>query len=184
MAHLNEKNEITEKVIHLLITTKCNRDCKYCCNKQYNIDEIPVVTREELLKAETLCLTGGEPFSFTKPNQLARTYKTKYPNIQKVFVYTSAKELAEYIEESGELSYINGLTISIKDKADLEAFEKIKNNRCVTGNLPQRRKKNRIYVYNNIYVDDPTNYRIYLREWQPDFVPAKDSIFRRAMKMY
>ena len=30
--HLNEKTERTEKIIHLAITTLCDRKCKYCCN--------------------------------------------------------------------------------------------------------------------------------------------------------
>ena len=63
MAILNERNENTKGVIHLLTTTLCNRDCKYCCNKQYDMNEILYVTDSELREAHTLCLTGGEPFS-------------------------------------------------------------------------------------------------------------------------
>ena len=34
-------------VMHLLITDKCDRDCKWCCNKQYDVNDIPVATKEE-----------------------------------------------------------------------------------------------------------------------------------------
>lgn len=69
----NNKNE-KKKVIHLMVTSLCNRDCKYCCNKQYSLDKIPYATSEELKNAETLLLTGGEPFAFTNPNEIAKHF--------------------------------------------------------------------------------------------------------------
>ena len=54
-----------------MVTSLCNRDCKYCCNKQYDLNDIPYVTDEELREAETLCITGGEPFAFTKPGDVS-----------------------------------------------------------------------------------------------------------------
>ena len=59
MSKLNEKNEFTKKVVHLLITSLCNRNCPYCCNKQYSLDDVPYITDEELKETEVLCLTGG-----------------------------------------------------------------------------------------------------------------------------
>lgn len=48
-------------VMHLLITDKCDRDCKWCCNKQYDVNDIPVATKGEYESVNTVCLTGGEP---------------------------------------------------------------------------------------------------------------------------
>lgn len=93
MAVLNVKTDITKKIIHLMVTPLCNRNCKYCCNKQYDINNIPYVTDEELREAEVLCLTGGEPFLFTNPCWIARYYKKRYSNIKRIYVYTNAKEL-------------------------------------------------------------------------------------------
>lgn len=84
MAILNERNENTKGIIHLLTTTLCNRDCKYCCNKQYDMNEILYVTDSELREAHTLCLTGGEPFLYTDPCAMAKHYKMRYRNIQNV----------------------------------------------------------------------------------------------------
>lgn len=36
-------------VMHLLITDKCDRDCKWCCNKQYDVNDIPVATKEDIV---------------------------------------------------------------------------------------------------------------------------------------
>ncbi len=116
MVKLNNKNEKTEKIIHLMVTSLCDRDCPDCCNKQYDLNNIPYVTNEELKNANTLCITGGEPFKFSNPNEIARYYRIKYPNIKNVYVYTNAIELEEYILRGKHLEYIDGVSISIKTK--------------------------------------------------------------------
>ena len=127
MAILNERNENTKGIIHLLTTTLCNRDCKYCCNKQYDMNEIPYVTDSELSEAHTLCLTGGEPFLYTNPCTIAKHYKLRYRNLQNVYVYTNALELAQWLQ-THTLHDLDGLNISIKTKADAKAFEHILKN--------------------------------------------------------
>ena len=47
---LNEENELTVKRIHLLVTDLCSRNCPNCCNKCYSLNDVPVVTDEELSK--------------------------------------------------------------------------------------------------------------------------------------
>ena len=84
MAILNDRNEETKGIIHLMITAKCDRNCPNCCNNQYSLDDIPVVTEEELQEAHTIYLTGGEPFAYAYPTTLARRLKSKYPNIKTV----------------------------------------------------------------------------------------------------
>lgn len=130
---LNEKNDETKKVIHLLVTSLCNRNCKYCCNKQYDLNDIPQVTKEELSECETVCLTGGEPFAYSKPFGIARRLKTIYPNIKKVYVYTNAYEMWQYFDLLLELkatdivdaSAIDGYNISLKSLEDIKAFRQL-----------------------------------------------------------
>lgn len=177
MAKLNEKNQNTEKIIHLMITTLCNRNCKYCCNKQYDINLIPFVTNEELLKAEILFLTGGEPFDFCNPNNIALYYKKRYPNIKKIIIYTNAKELAEYRMMGGKVDYIDGVNISLKNKEDKKFFESYI---CFDKDI-NNLSDNRIYAFPKTQ-DVIYNSKIYLkidREWQIDFEASPDSIFRR-----
>ena len=66
MSKLNCKTDTTKKIIHLLVTSLCNRNCKHCCNKQYNLNDVQHVTDEELREAEIICITGGEPFFIFK----------------------------------------------------------------------------------------------------------------------
>jgi len=183
---LNEKTEETVKRIHLLVTTLCERNCKNCCNHLYTIDEVPRVTDDELKHCETLFLTGGEPFQFTNPNQIAKYYKEKYPNIQKVIVYSNVKEFSDYIERSLPVqvstatNYIDGVSLSIKSNDDVLAFDNITNHGMSI--MWDFLKYNRLYVFEkfNLYQFKDPHFEVFPRKWQPlnEYRPAKDSIFR------
>lgn len=174
MSKLNEKTEKTKKIIHLMVTSLCNRNCPHCCNKQYSLDDVPYVSDEELREAEILCLTGGEPFLFSHPCEIASHYKNKYKNIKKVYVYTNAAELSTYL--SNNILYgIDGVNVSIKTIADANAFKSsIEDNASV-----QKLQSNYLYVFDNLYDDEPDGFSLIHREWQEDFVPSDDSIFRK-----
>lgn len=178
MATLNELNDITKKNIHLLCTYKCSRNCKFCCNKQYDIlKDVPMVSYKELSEAENIFLTGGEPFEFSSPNDIARDLKYVYNNIKNVYAYTNAFELYEYLfYKNGILNHLDGLTISIKSEDDAKAFERyLLDNEHI---LPL--KSNKLYVfpgYEDVKAND--HFEKHLRVWQEDFKPSPDSIFRR-----
>jgi len=174
---LNSLNEKTKKVIHLMVTTLCARNCKYCCNKQYSLDDVPYVTDSELKDCEILCITGGEPFLFSNPCTIGNYYKNKYPNIKKVFVYTNALELSYYLKKYNHNSIygIDGVNVSIKLPADKRAFTEIVNHYEI-----QKLTGNRLYVFGkHLIPEDTGNFEVFERNWQPDFKPADDSIFRK-----
>lgn len=182
---LNPRTDKTKKVMHLMVTSLCDRDCKYCCNKQYDLNSIPYATDEELRGVETLCLTGGEPFAYTKPNAIAHYYRHKYPNIMRVIVYTNACELwLPLLVDETPLVHIDGLNISIKNLGDYQVLDDIIQNSDVCS-----LSLNRIYVFGDrLYektihllteYDKLGHFRVIRREWQEDFKPADDSIFRR-----
>ncbi len=96
-SNLNSRTEKTKKVMHLMVTSLCDRDCKYCCNKQYDLNSIPYATDEELREVR-YHVYGREPFAYTKPNAMAYHYKHKYPNIMRVIVYTNACEVMVVVD--------------------------------------------------------------------------------------
>lgn len=175
MAILNEKTAYTEKIVHLMITDKCNRKCPYCCNNQYDVNGIPYVTDEELKNAEIIFLTGGEPFTYADPCDYASKLKNKYSNLKAIMVYTNAIELAAYLENHN-LYGIDGLTISIKCKGDKKVFEDLikKNNDVLSLDSV------RVYVFEG-FEDTlvPETFDKRKRVWQKAFKAADDSIFRR-----
>ena len=157
---------------------KCSRNCEFCCNKQYDIlKDVPMVSYKELSEAENIFLTGGEPFEFSSPNDIARDLKFVYKNIKNIYVYTNAYELYEYLfYKNGSVKYLDGLTISIKSKDDAKVFER----HLLDNGVVLLLKSNKLYVFPG-YEDVKTNdhFEKHLRVWQEDFKPAPDSIFRR-----
>lgn len=179
MSFLNPKNSQTEKVIHLMITNKCDRNCKYCCNKQYDVNKIPIVTHDELVKAKELYLTGGEPFAYANPCEMAKLIKKVYDNIDRVIVYTNAYELGEYLRQGNEIYGIDGLTISIKDSRDEAAFTEFIVYNKIINNL----KYLRLYVFKGFEdIEVPYWYDVRERSWQKTFNAAPNSIFRRVYR--
>lgn len=182
MAKLNEYNDQTKGKIHLMVTTLCDRDCKYCCNKQYDLNDIPQVTDEELKNCHTIYITGGEPFLFSDPNMIAWQLKRKYSNIKTVRVYTNARALYMYMYRYGSLDAIDGLSVSIKDINDLNAFRTILSD--YQTDIEKHCKSNVLYAFApcrpRIDIPEyPGNFKVIEREWQEDFVPEPTSIFRR-----
>ena len=168
-------------VMHLIITDQRNRNCKYCCNKQYDVKNIPFATREEFESVDTVCLTGGEPFKYEEPCWIAGGLKSNYPNIKNIYVYTNAVELLEYLHEEdkfplecSEFSNLDGLSVSIKNLMDLQAFQEL-----VYHPLIRRLKSNLLYVFDNLLPEYVGNFKVIHREWQEDFKPAQNTIFRR-----
>lgn len=180
-----------KEVIHLFITNDCDHKCPLCCNKQYNINkDIPVVTVEELQKANTICITGGEPFlKYSACIFLPSLIKKHYSNVQNIYVYTSGHALVNYLLDNVyRLPCIDGLNISPKNDTDINCLDMILN-RYYT--LFTSLKSNRIYVYpeHKEAVEEVLNkYRIFnteviYREWQEKFKP-NGGIFRRLPILY
>lgn len=182
---LNEKNEKTVKRIHLLVTDLCSRNCPNCCNKCYSLNDIPVVTDEELSKAEWLFLTGGEPFEFTNPSAIATSYKTKYPNIKNVIVYGNTFEFYEYFAKNkGHIPGIDGVSLSVKDTKDAWAWEKIVERIQDFDWAPKfdNLKNNIVYNFTKKILDSFSNWPVVERTWvnYKEWKPNPDSIFRKA----
>lgn len=175
---LNAKNETTKRIVHILVTTLCARHCKYCCNRLCDKNKIDYVTNEELSECETVCITGGEPFLFSNPNAIAKYYKANFKNIKRVYVYTNADELEDYLINNGKLDYIDGLCVSIKTPEDVVAFDlTISSDDDVLA-----LKSNICYYFENLKPGTKGNFYVGAREWQTleEYKPNPDSIFRKA----
>ena len=166
-------------VIHILITSACDRNCKYCCNKQYDLNDVPYIRDEEMRMTDTVCLTGGEPFEYCNPCNMAGMLKIRYANIKNVYVYSNAMALASYLAGGGKLASIDGITISIKSVEDKYAFENV----LVYDSQLNMLRSNILYLfpgYEHVRSMDTFNCEhIIHRKWQKEFKPAKNSVFRK-----
>lgn len=187
------KNDENRPVLHLMINNRCTNDCPLCCNKQYNVEDIPVVTPNDLKNIDTICITGGAPLlHICNYEHLIYAIIKQYNNIKHCFTYMNGGECSDYTE----MLWINffktfpvrlpmyktidfGLTISPKSKNDWDKLKKY-----VAGNLTNW-TSNRIYCFSDkdiikaekLFINDKID--IIKREWQKEFKPAPNTIFRR-----
>ena len=192
--------------LHLLVTKKCHHNCPLCCNKQYDLNEIPVVTEKDVKNADMVCITGGEPLLY--PQQLEclllnihNIRQEQYPglsynNKKPIILYTTGKDLDILQNYPTCRMILNGLSIgpkSYNDWKDLERFIDYAKSRFTD---VCKLTKNRLYVFPEwkIVADEfikdhdwffgKFDFEIIDRKWQTAFKPAKDSIFKRMPLLY
>lgn len=141
-----------EQVYHIVITKYCDHDCLLCCNKFYDLDRLPTVTGDNLREANTVCLTGGEPFVLQPDtiSGLSKALKEQYPNIQRIYVYTSGLRLGDFVgKEIGYMyRFIDGINVAPKSIKEWRSFvEFIKKD--IWRFMPDRfaSSSNRLYVF-------------------------------------
>lgn len=106
------------KKLRLLVTKKCNRNCPGCCNKQYDIKNLPVAT--DFCSYEEIMITGGEPVLFLgQVDRLVRAIRLLNSvcggSIPKIYIYTALTQL-ESIADALDLS--DGITFTLHSQED------------------------------------------------------------------
>ena len=116
-------------IIHLMDNSKCTNRCKNCCNNQYNLDKVPVVTVEELQNAKVVLLTGGEPFLLADIHDFVKSLRWQYQNIEKLYIYTSGYAMYKTRDKwlcYGDFGlYVDGINFSPKCNGDEKAIKKL-----------------------------------------------------------
>ena len=180
--------------MHLFVTSKCTNNCPLCCNNNYDVEDIPIPSEEELSSVENIFLTGGEPFLLgEKLNKIVATLRTRN-NIKNIYIYTSGYECFEYLKKFGNLPNINGVNFSPKTDKDWDALAKIS-----FGWFQDFRnlRSNRLYVFikeydrgtfdldnsNNLDIISEAyfnmNCRVFFRIWMNNIESRPHEIFRR-----
>lgn len=181
--YFNGKTDADKKIIHLYILNKCTHHCKFCCNNEYSTNSIPVATVEEMQNANTICLTGGEPFLLDEICDFAKQIKQQYNNIKQIYVYTCGDSLYHWLERNKTLHDIDGVNISPKNRYDADCVNKILETPDYVNQLLGM-WSNRIYLFPNVRTLINRDLQCYDsinimdREWQEDFEPDS-GIFRR-----
>lgn len=175
------------EVLHLMVNNICLNDCPLCCNKQYDVEEIPVVTPQDLASVDTVCLTGGEPFLAGKilPHFIDALLNQRL-NIKTLYIYTSGGELGaasmKALVKLQDLGTSIGLSIGPKSTGDrnnlrfhydaiVPFLKKLGQNRFYCFCKADRDIAEEYYQIDNMEIID--------RKWQENFVPAPNTIFRR-----
>lgn len=187
-------------IIHLMINRFCAKSCPLCCNKQYDLDTVPVATVEELKAAHTVLLTGGEPFALENIASFPSRLRYDYPNIKHVYIYTSGnlmffnKVFCRYPKQF--YGNVDGINFSPKTKADYEAIKTMLTNGNFAIDFFIFVRSNRIILMPNDFMTRKeqeeyieslpleglafygAKFEVEYREWQEDFKP-NGGVWRR-----
>lgn len=180
--------------MHLFVTNKCTNNCPLCCNKNYDIEKVPLPTEEELSSVNTVCLTGGDPFLLgEKLDKIVNALRSR-ENIKNIYVFTSGYACLVYLREFRRLPNIDGITFSPKSHRDWATIEEL-----YSGWWQEDIKhlsSNRLYAFidkiddcnysidNNLleildYANIDLDCKVFFRTWVENFNSPESEIFRR-----
>ena len=179
--------------MHLFITKRCTNNCPLCCNKNYDIEKVPLPTEEELSSVNTVCLTGGDPFLLgEKLDEIVNDLR-KRKNIKNIYVFTSGYACLLYLKKFGKLPNIDGITFSPKSERDYDAiwnfvdtysyhFIELSSNRMYM--FIDKYDDCNYTIDNNklvllAYVWNYLNCQVFFRTWVDNFNSPENEIFRR-----
>jgi len=176
-------------VLHLMVNNKCDNDCPLCCNKQYDIKDVPVVTEEDLLSIDEICFTGGQPLrNFDAFLSLFNGIRY-YENIKYAYIYANGAEFLSFdFDDQVKLHNImlcnhlkTSLTLSPKCEDDWLGVRRMYN----VLHFEKFYTSNFLYCFNDQDYARAHEMQRYMniipvkREWQKDFKPAPNTFFRR-----
>lgn len=105
------------KKLRLLVTKRCPKSCEGCCNKDWDLDNLPIVTHFDY---DVIMITGGEPLANFFINNLMDILMdieelTSTKN-RKIIIYTAIAY------RSWILNFCNGMTLTIHNNEDMLEF--------------------------------------------------------------
>ncbi len=132
--------------LRLLIFQECHKNCEGCCNKDWDLNSLPV--NKNYYNYDEILITGGEPL--LKPKLLKEIIGNirKQNPITKIFVYTTFPQTKHLID----VLYISdGITITIHEQNDVKHFIRFRNN---VYDFFIKNRSIRINIFKNIDIDD------------------------------
>jgi len=118
------------KKLRLLLFSECDRSCRGCCNKDWDLTALPECT--DYTGYDEIILTGGEPL--LRPDLVRRTIheilaQTEAP----IYLYTAKVNGPAIFERI--LALLDGVTLTLHSRKDVKEF-KILNNYLLQTQLP------------------------------------------------
>jgi len=108
--------------LRLLLSKQCNRNCEGCCNKDFDLDKLPVVT--DYSGYDEIILTGGEPM--LRPNFIREMVRRiRKQTLVPIYLYTAKVDRLQ--SALAVLGIIDGICVTLHEQSDVEAFHKLEN---------------------------------------------------------
>ncbi len=104
--------------LRLLLFEECNRNCKGCCNRDWNLKSLPIET--DFHGYSEILLTGGEPM--LNPVLIINTVKSirDQNTAAKIYLYTAKVDNWQAL--LSVLHYVDGITVTLHRQSDVPPF--------------------------------------------------------------
>lgn len=110
--------------LRLLVTTLCHNSCPKCCNKQYDMSQVPVLDRFDY---DEVCITGGEPMlNPPRVRRLATMFKMAADAMGKdvkVYLYTARIDPATLYNMVVMERILDGVVVTPHSADDIKEFK-------------------------------------------------------------
>jgi len=136
--------------LRLLLTTDCNRKCRGCCNKDYDLDSLP--TCRDYSGYKTIMITGGEPLLYPDKIKACVDVIRKQNEDSKIIIYTAM--LDDYDKLMNVLNLVDGVTLTLHTRKDIPKFNRLMQKHSWSLIKLSVTKSLRLNVFHNISVED------------------------------
>jgi len=111
------------KKLRLLVTEYCPKNCAGCCNKDIDLDALPIISSvDQLVDYDEIYVTGGEPLCEARTDHTLSIIASIIVNTKaRIFVYTSAVDNPVVLAKV--LTMLHGMTITLHTQKDAEDFK-------------------------------------------------------------
>jgi hypothetical protein len=132
--------------LRLLLFPECNRKCRGCCNKDWELNELPIC--KSFAGYSEIFLTGGEPMlNPALVKEVATKIRQQNPSAR-IILYTAKSDVPNALIDV--LNYVDGVTLTLHVRKDIETF-RIFNE--LLGNH-RNGKSLRLNVFSNVALKD------------------------------
>ncbi|MDR2541788.1 MAG: radical SAM protein [Candidatus Peribacteria bacterium] len=119
------------KKLRLLVTPECPNSCPLCCNKQINLDGLPIASS---FTYEEIIITGGEPvLYYLKVAALIKTIReTEHytGNRAKIYLQTAVYPSDLYVDRLYYIMFnssLDGIALTVHSKEAIPYLQKLQN---------------------------------------------------------
>jgi hypothetical protein len=156
--------------------SECNRSCEGCCNKDWDVDNLPRVDTYE--GYDLIMLTGGEPM--LRPMLIMQVCAEirEMDFAPPIILYTAKSRRA--MDLVAILGWVDGITLTLHEQYDVGAFVELQE---LLSMYPDHHKKSlRLNVFSNVILDgvDTANWHVKDGiEWIDDCPLPTDEVLMR-----
>ena len=160
------------KSLRLLLFSECNRRCPGCCNKDWNLNALPVCM--SFRDYDQIILTGGEPM--LRP-ELVKKVASDIRQVTDAPILLYTAKTSKPQELIDVLQYVDGITLTLHTRGDLSGFYRFDSMLYNTHMAP---KSLRLNVFKGIEVKAPVYWQVKRDiEWIKNCPLPSNEVFMR-----